>query len=77
MNIPQIPFRAFLLPFNQFVQMSQQGEFVRYIIDPVMQRYSGAPGGPNKVFTFFIRNGESFMVEGKYSPETNQIFPPI
>jgi hypothetical protein len=72
--------RVNFIPFTQIVGMLQRNEIERYTIDPLLQPWasipstSGAsPGTLYRIFTFFGKNGVTYLVKAKYNSQTNQI----
>ena len=66
--------RVNFVPFEQIGQMLSQNQIERYIIDPLLQPFAGPPGTEYRIFTFFGKNGVTYLVRAKYNPQTNQIF---
>jgi hypothetical protein len=74
--------RSDFVPVEDMANMLSQNQIERYIIDPLLQPWAGAPpagGTPPRaeyrIFTFFGKNGMTYLVRAKYNPETNQISP--
>lgn len=49
----------------------------RYIIDPLLQPWSGSPNTQNRILTIFDKNKMTYLVKARYDPVSNQIFPPL
>ena len=49
----------------------------RYILDPLLQPWTGPPNSQNKILTMFGKNGVTYLVKVRYDQSTNQIFQPI
>lgn len=47
----------------------------RWIIDPLLQPWAGAPGTPYRIFTLFTKSGVTYLIKGRYDQRTNQILP--
>ncbi len=85
--------RTNFIPFEQVGQMLQNRQIERYIIDPIVQPWSGKPEGlqrplhsnaaqlpptsPNRILTIFARDGTTYLVKAQYNQQTNQIFSPV
>jgi hypothetical protein len=72
--------RANFVPFEQIGQMLSTNQIERYIIDPLLQPWAGippaggaSPGTEYRIFTFFGKNGITYLVRAKYNSQTNQI----
>ena len=65
--------RASFISFNQLSSI----QIERYIIDPMLQPWAGAPGTRNRIVTIFGRNGITYLVKALHNPQSNQIFPPV
>ena len=62
------------ISFPDIGDMLSQNKIERYIIDPSLQYLIE---NSNTIFTFFGKNGITYLVKGRYDPQTNQIFPPV
>ena len=67
--------RANFVPFQQIGQMLSNNQIERYIIDPLLQPWAGPPGTEYRIFTFFGKNGVTYLVKARYNSQTNQILP--
>lgn len=67
--------RVNFVPFAQIASMLSQNQIERYIIDPLLQPFAGSPGTPYRIFTFFGKNGITYLVKARYDTQTNQILP--
>lgn len=67
--------RANFISFQQISGMLQRNEIERYIVDPLLQPWAGVPGTGYRIFTFFGKNGITYLVRGRYDQRTNQILP--
>ncbi len=73
--------------------MFQDNQVERYIVDPILQPWSGKPEGlqrplhsnavqlpptsPNRILTLFDKNGVTYLVKAQYNQTANQIYPPV
>ena len=67
--------RANFISFEQITTMLERNEIERYIIDPLLQPWTGAPPTEYRIFTFFGKNGMTYLVRARYNAQTNQILP--
>ena len=65
------------ISFQQVDQMLQDNKIERYILDPLLQPWAGAPNQPNRILTIFGKNGITYLVKARYDKVTNQIFPHV
>lgn len=67
--------RANFVPFQVIGTMLQNNQIERYIIDPLLQPWAGSPGTEYRIFTFFGKNGVTYLVKARYNSQTNEILP--
>jgi hypothetical protein len=59
--------------FQEISEMLTSNKIERYIIDPILQPWvNGVP--PYYIFTFFGKNGMTYLAKARYDPVTNKIF---
>jgi hypothetical protein len=61
------------IPFSEVSKI----QIDRYIIEPLLQPWSGPPSSPNRIITIFAKNGMTYLVKAKYDQVSNQIFQPV
>lgn len=72
-------FKVNFIPFQEISSMLSQNQIERYIIDPILQPWSGPPllsNIPHRIMTFFAKNGKIYLSKVRYYQTTNQIFAP-
>lgn len=62
--------------FISFEQLSSI-QIERYIIEPLLQPWSGPPNTLNRILTIFGKNGITYLVKVRYDQATNHIYPPV
>lgn len=67
--------RVNFIPFETIAKMISKNEIERWIIDPLLQPFAGPPGTNYRIFTFFGKNGITYLVKARYNTQTNQILP--
>jgi hypothetical protein len=69
--------RVNFISFNQSVDMLSRKQIERFIINPLLQPWAGAPGTPNRIITLFGQNGITYLVKARLDPQLNQLFAPV
>jgi hypothetical protein len=71
------------IPIERLNNLIQSNQIERFTIDPTLQAWAGSPVTnlridplPNRILTFFGRNGQVYLVKAKYDPNINEIFRP-
>jgi hypothetical protein len=65
-----------LISFNQAVDMLKRGQFTKFFISPEYQVVRKSNTN-NYIGDFLDHNKNIYLVELRYDPSTNQIFPPV
>ena len=61
---------------NRAGELLSSGQIQNFILDPLLQPWSGPPDSPNRIITLFGKNGITYLVKAQYHPVTGQIYPP-
>lgn len=79
-DLPETLFVGFVpakvISFEQGIQKLTNGEIERFLIDPMLQPWAGPPSSPNRIFSFYSRDGLIYLVKGRYDAINNQIYQP-
>jgi hypothetical protein len=60
--------------FHEITDMLTQNQIEKYIIDPSLQPWAGTIGTQYRIFTFFAKNGMTYLVKALYNQASNQIY---
>lgn len=73
----RVPF----IPFDQVGSLIQTGQIYNYAVDPGIQNYGKAvlegASSQNTIVTLFLTNGQTYLVNSRYDPNTRMIYPPV
>jgi hypothetical protein len=69
--------RVNFISFQEVSSMLSQNQIERYIIEPILQPWSGPPSQQLRILTFFGKNGLTYLAKVRYDQVNNQIFSPL
>lgn len=62
------------ISFQQITDMLNQNQIEKYIIDPSLQVWAGNIGTQYRIFTFFAKDGRTYLVKSLYDKVNNRIY---
>ena len=67
--------RVSFVSFQDISNMLSQSQIERFTVEPLLQAWVGGLNSPNRIMTFFNKNGMTYLAKVQYDQINNQILP--
>jgi hypothetical protein len=65
------------ISFQDAQELLKQKQIDRYVLDPLLQLWTGSPNTSNRIITLHTKNGVNYLVKAQFDPITNKIYQPV